>query len=105
MRDPFYGYGDHDMLENFGQAVKIIHLDHPHEDWITAVTSVLATIMQLSQFGRIRAGRGADLIVTRARDWHELLSGFQADQVVIRHGKAIDTALPDYRQLDDLIRL
>jgi cytosine deaminase len=105
VRDPFYGYGDHDMLENFSQAVKIAHLDHPHEDWITAVTAVPAAIMQLPQFGWIGRGRGADLIVTRARDWHELLSRFQADRVVIRHGKAIDTTLPDYRQLDDLVRL
>lgn len=105
VRDPFYGYGDHDMLENFAQAVKIAHLDHPHEDWITAVTSVPAAIMQLPRFGRIGRGRGADLIATRARDWHELLSRFQADRVVIRHGKAIDTTLPDYRQLDDLVRI
>jgi len=105
VRDPYYGYGDHDMLENFAQAVKIAHLDHPHEDWITAVTSVPAAIMQLPQFGRIGRGRGADLIVTRARDWHELLARFQADRVVIRNGKAIDTTLPDYRQLDDLVRI
>jgi cytosine deaminase len=105
VRDPFHGYGDHDMLENFTQAVKIAHLDHPHEDWITAVTAVPAAIMQLPQFGRIGRGRGADLIVTRARDWHELLSRFQADRVVIRRGKAIDTTLPDYRQLDDLVRI
>jgi cytosine deaminase len=105
VRDPYYGYGDHDMLENFAQAVKIAHLDHPHEDWITAVTSVPAQIMQLPQFGKIGRGRGADLIVTRARDWHELLARFQADRVVIRNGKAIDTTLPDYRQLDDLVRI
>ena len=93
------------MLENFSQAVKIAHLDHPHEDWITAVTSVPAAIMQLPQFGRIGQGRGADLIVLKARDWSEMLSRFQADRVVIRHGKAIDTTLPDYRQLDDLVRI
>lgn len=105
VRDPFHGYGDHDMLENYAQAVKIAHLDYPHEDGITAATSVPAAIMQLPQFGRIGRGRGADLIVTRARDWHELLSRFQADRVVIRDGKAIDTTLPGYRQLDDLVRI
>lgn len=105
VRDPFHGYGDHDMLENFAQAVKIAHLDHPHEDWITAVTSVPAAIMQLPQFGKIGEGRGADLIVTKARDWHELLARFQADRVVIRNGRAIDTTLPDYRELDDLVRI
>jgi len=105
VRDPFYGYGDHDMLENFTQAVKIAHLDHPHDDWVTAVTSVPAEIMNLPQLGRIGQGRGADLIVLKARDWSETLSRFQADRVVIRNGKAIDTALPDYRELDDLVRI
>ena len=83
-RDPFYAYGDHDMLESFTQAVKIAHLDHPHEDWITAATAVPAAIMQLPQFGTIGRGRGADLIVLKARDWHEMLARFQADRVVIR---------------------
>jgi cytosine deaminase len=105
VRDPFHAYGDHDMLESFTQAVKIAHLDHPHADWITATTSVPAAIMQLPQFGTIGRGRGADLIVLRARDWHEALARFQADRVVIRNGKAIDTTLPDYRQLDDLVRI
>jgi cytosine/creatinine deaminase len=105
VRDPFYAYGDHDMLETFAQAVKIAHLDHPHADWITATTSVPAAIMRLPQFGTIGRGRGADLIVLKARDWHEALARFQADRVVIRKGRAIDTSLPDYRQLDDLVRI
>jgi cytosine deaminase len=105
VRDPFHGYGDHDMLESFTQAVKIAHLDHPHADWITATTSVPAAIMQLPQFGTIGRGRGADLIVLKARDWHEALARVQADRVVIRKGRGIDTTLPDYRQLDDLVRI
>jgi cytosine deaminase len=105
VRDPFHAYGDHDMLETFAQAVKIAHLDHPHSDWITATTSVPAAIMQLPQFGTIGRGKGADLIVLKARDWHEALARFQADRVVIRKGRGIDTTLPDYRQLDDLVRV
>jgi len=105
VRDPFHAYGDHDMLESFAQAVKIAHLDHPHDDWITATTSVPAAIMQLPHFGTIGRGHGADLIVLKARDWHEALARFQADRVVIRRGRAIDTTLPDYRQLDDLVRI
>jgi cytosine deaminase len=105
VRDPFHAYGDHDMLETFAQAVKIAHLDHPHDDWITATTSVPAAIMQLPHFGTIGRGCGADLIVLKARDWHEALARFQADRVVIRKGRAIDTTLPDYRQLDDLVRI
>ena len=104
VRDPFYGYGDHDMLESFAQAVKIAHLDHPFGDWITATTSVPAAIMQLGEFGQVSRGKPADLIVLKARDWNEMLSRFQADRVVIRKGRAIDTTLPDYRELDDLVR-
>jgi cytosine deaminase len=67
---------------------------------------VPAAIMQLDQtYGRIGAGRSADLIVLRARDYGEMLSRFQADRVVIRNGRAIDTTLPDYRELDDLVRI
>jgi cytosine deaminase len=105
VRDPFYGYGDHDMLETFTQAVKIAHLDHPHGDWMRTVTAVPAAIMQLKQFGHVGRGTPADLIVLRARDYSEMLARFQADRVVIRRGKAIDTTLPDYRELDDLVRL
>ena len=47
----------------------------------------------------------ADLIVLKARDYGEMLSRFQADRVVIRNGRAIDTTLPDYRELDDLVRI
>lgn len=106
VRDPFYAYGDHDMLESFSQAVKIAHLDHPYGDWITAATSVPAAIMQLDRtYGRIGAGRPADLIVLKARDYGEMLSRFQADRIVIRNGRAIDTTLPDYRELDDIVRI
>jgi cytosine deaminase len=28
----------------------------------------------------------------------------QADRIVVRAGRAIDTTLPDYRELDDLMR-
>jgi hypothetical protein len=28
-RDPFYAYGDHDMIETLRDSVKILHIDHP----------------------------------------------------------------------------
>ncbi|MGB3553427.1 MAG: cytosine deaminase, partial [Jannaschia sp.] len=33
-RDPFYAYGDLDMLEVLRQATRIAHLDHSRADWI-----------------------------------------------------------------------
>jgi cytosine deaminase len=102
-RDPFYAYGDHDMLDTFTQAVKIAHLDHPVGDWIAAVSATPADIMQLSNAGRLHAGNPADLLVLRARNYSELLSRHQFDRTVIRNGRAIDTTLPDYRLLDELM--
>lgn len=102
-RDPFYAYGDHDMLDTFAAAVKIAQLDHPVDDWIAAATSTPAAIMGLPA-NTLRAGAPADLVLVRARTYSELLARPQFDRVVLRGGRAIDTTLPDYRELDDLMR-
>ncbi|MGE5148032.1 MAG: cytosine deaminase [Candidatus Eiseniibacteriota bacterium] len=101
-RDPFYGFGDHDVLEVFTQATRIAHLDRPYADWPRAVTTTPADVMGLAGRGGIRVGVPADLVLFRARSMSELLSRRQADRVVLRNGRAIDTTLPDYRELDDL---
>ena len=101
-RDPFYAYGDHDMLDTFTQAVKILQLDHPFGDWIRAATETPAAIMGIER-GRLTVGAPADLIVLKARSYSEMLSRSQFDRAVMRDGRAIDTTLPDYRLLDDLM--
>jgi cytosine deaminase len=52
----------------------------------------------------IGAGQTADLVLFGARSWTELLARPQADRTVLRSGQAIDRTLPDYRELDDLMR-
>lgn len=99
-RDPFYAYGDHDMLEVFREAVRIAHLDHPVGHWPDAVTATPARLM--GREAAIREGAAADLVLLRARAWHEALSRHQADRIVLRAGRAIDTTLPDYAELDRL---
>jgi cytosine deaminase len=99
-RDGFYAYGDHDGVEVLTQSVRIAHLDHPFGDWCRTVTHTPATMMGLPQFGQIGVNQPADLILFRARNWNELLSRPQGDRVVLRQGMAIDTTLPDYRELD-----
>jgi cytosine/creatinine deaminase len=101
-RDPFYGYGDHDMLEVMREAVRIAHLDRPYGAWPNAFARTPADVMGLKA-GRIAAGAPADLVIFRARRFSELLSRHQADRVVLRDGRAIDAALPDYRELDDIV--
>lgn len=103
VRDPYYAYGDHDMLEVFTHAVRIAHLDHPFDDWARAATQTPAAIMKLPTVGVIREGGPADLVVLRARSFSEMLARRQSDRAVIRRGVAIDTTLPDYSLLDDLV--
>ena len=102
-RDPFYAYGDLDMTEVFREAVRLLHLDHPVGDWPRAVTTTPADVMGLPAHGRIREGSPADLVLYRARNWSELLARPQADRVVLRAGRPIDTTLPDYRELDSRV--
>ncbi|MEG4453420.1 cytosine deaminase [Microcoleus sp. N9_A1] len=102
-RDPFYGFGDHDVLEVFNMSVRIAHLDRPWEDWPRTVTTTPADLMGLPNLGKIAVGVPADLILFKARNFSELLSRSQRDRTVWRQGKEIDTTLPDYRELDDLL--
>jgi len=100
-RDPFYSFGDHDVLEVFTQAVRIAHLDMPYSDWPCIVTKTPADLINLPNVGRIGVGLPADLILFKGRNFSELLSRPQHDRIVVRNGKSIDTTLPDYSELDE----
>ena len=99
-RDPFYGFGDLDLAEVFREAVRIGHLDLPVGDWAATVTSLPASVMGVP-YG-LSPGQPADLIMFSARDYSELLSRPQADRLVLRAGRPIDTTPPNYRELDHL---
>jgi cytosine deaminase len=101
-RDPFYAYGDLDMVELFREAVRILHLDHPFGDWPALVSRHPAAIMGLPDRGVIRAGAPADLVVMEGRRFSEVLARPQARRMVLRAGRPIDTTPPDYAELDAL---
>jgi len=101
-RDPFYAYGDLDMLEVFREATRILHLDHSQRPWLRMLGAASAGVMGLPEHGLIAAGQPADLVLTPARTLPELLSRPQSDRVVLVAGRAVDTTLPDYRELDPL---
>ena len=103
-RDPFYAYGDLDMVEVYREATRILHLDHPMGAWPDAVSAIPAAAMGIAP-PRIEAGASADLILFRARTMTELLSRPQSDRVVLRAGRPIDTTPPDYRELDAIVGL
>ena len=72
--------------------------------WASLVARAPAAILgRGSDHGVIAAGRAADLVLFRARNWTELLARPQSDRTVVRAGHAIDRTLPDYRELDDLV--
>lgn len=102
-RDPFHGYGDHDALEVFSWSTKIAHLDRPYQDWCRAITSTPADLMHLPTVGRIGVGLPADLVLFKARRYNELFSRNQHDRIILRAGYAIDTTLPAYTELDNLL--
>jgi cytosine deaminase len=101
-RDPFFMFGDHDMLETWREFVRIAHLDCAPGQWAAAVTRRPADVMGLRDLGRIEPGTRADLILFRARTVSELLARPQSDRVVLRRGRVSRATLPDHAELDGL---
>lgn len=100
-RDPFYAYGDLDMMEVWREATRVLHLDHPVGEWPRAVSATPAAIMGLADRDRLAPGAPADLVVFGARSWSELFSRPQTHRTVVRNGALIAAEPPDYRELDD----
>lgn len=101
-RDPFFMFGDHDMLETWREFVRIAHLDLAPGAWAASVTRQPADIMRRPDLGRIEPGARADLVLFRARKVSELLARPQSDRVVLRRGRVSQARLPDYEDLDPL---
>ncbi|GIT91690.1 amidohydrolase [Jannaschia pagri] len=102
-RDPFYAYGDLDMLEVMRQATRIAHLDHSRADWCDAFAATPASACGFAAAG-LAPGDPADLVIFKAREWTELYARPQHDRIVLRAGQAIDRTLPDYAELDPIVR-
>lgn len=98
-RDPFYPYGDQDLLQAWAIAVLVGHL-HPKE-WIGSITRTAADLLGLAEGGRIAPGEPADFMVFAARSYGELLSRPQSNRRVFRNGVEVTVPLPSYRQLRD----
>ncbi|MEO9824296.1 MAG: cytosine deaminase [Paracoccaceae bacterium] len=101
-RDPFYAYGDLDMVEVMQQATRIGHLDHSHAQWPNAFLKNPAKACGFDA-PSLEPGAPADLIIFKSRDWSEFFSRPQSDRIVLRNGQPIDATLPDYSELDHLM--
>jgi len=105
-RDPFYAYGDLDGFEVLREGARILQFDHPQDQafaWARSVGADPAAIADFAYTATIAQDAPADLVVFRARSWTELMARPQMDRTVLRAGAAVDTTLPDYRELDDLM--
>lgn len=101
-RDPFYAYGDLDMIEVMREATRICQLDHSGSDWVRAFTATPAAACGFSA-PSLAPGAPADLVICKARSWTELFARPQSDRIVLRAGRQIDRTLPDYAELDPLM--
>jgi cytosine deaminase len=101
-RDPFYAYGDMDMVEVLREATRIGHLDHSGTDWIRSVLTNPARACGFTP-PSLASGAPADLVLFKARNWTEFFARPQSDRIVIRNGKQITRVLPDYAALDPLM--
>ena len=98
-RDPFYAYGDLDMIEVMREATRIAHLDHAALDWAQAFVTAPAHACGFAA-PSLTPGAPADLVICKARSWTELFARPQSDRIVIRNGVQIDRTLPDFAELD-----
>lgn len=101
-RDPFFAYGDHDMLDTWRQAVRILHLDHPYADAPALAGPTPAGIMGIDA-GTIGVGRPADLMILEAWSLDQVISRPHADRVILRKGMLANRALPSYSTLADFL--
>ena len=103
-RDPFYAYGDLDMVEVYRMATRTVHFDHPVADWPKTVLANPAKAMGLDgTYGRLAEGGPADFVICEGRSWTEVLSRPESGRIVVRDGAVIDRALPAYEELDHLM--
>lgn len=86
VQDPFYPYGDFDMVDVFRSAVRTAHLETDIGSWAARQFREAAKACGFSQHGLVAAGAPADLIILDAGDWLDLMSRSSAGRVVLRGG-------------------
>jgi cytosine deaminase len=100
-RDSFYAYGDHDVVDTYRQAVRILHLDHPLGGSPAIVSASPARIGHFEGHGQLVVGAPARFIVFNARTLNEIVSRPQADRVIIERGARLRADMPEYSELWD----
>ena len=71
-RDPFYAYGDLDMLEVYREATRILQFDHSERPWMKTVAATPGEMMGLPN-GRMAVGAPAGLVLDARADDERVL--------------------------------
>lgn len=98
VQDPFFPFGDFDMLDIFRAAVGVAHLDRELGDWAVRIFRDAAFATGFDQHGRIAPGRPADLVIFEATGWYDLLGQSQSNRLVCRDGAFIHTSMSSLRE-------
>jgi cytosine deaminase len=96
-RDPFYAYGDHDMLDTFRQSLRVLHLDHPYADAASLAGPAPGAIMGI-EAGSIGVGRRADLMILEAWTLDQVIARPQSDRALLRGGRPVRPRPPSYAE-------
>lgn len=104
VRDAFHAWGDYDLLEVLSQSIRIAHLDTRLDCAPALVSSTPASALGLTDTGRVGPGARADLIVTSAVTFNELLARPAAPRRLI-HGESFrEVTLPSLSELPPSLR-
>lgn len=99
VQDAFVPMADFDLLQVLAMGSLTAHLDDPLAHWIDSITTTPATAMGLAWDGRLRIGAPADLVLLTGRNSFEACG--RPQRRVLRRGRLLDAALPDFRELDE----
>ena len=103
-RDAWFPFGDHDMLDTVQLAVRVFQFDNPIRDAIAMAGPIPSDIIRGGTLGRIVEGGPADLLLLSARTLNEAMCRPQADRIAIRNGVQLTEDLPDFEELDLILR-
>lgn len=90
VQDAFYPFGDFDMLEVLRTMIACGHLDQDL-DGAMALGLDGGALAMGQAMPRIELGGPADFTCFRAQDWLGLLAGTQAERLVLRGGRLVET--------------
>lgn len=99
VQDPFYPYGDYDMVDVFRSAVRAAHLDGEIVDWLERQFRSASAACGFAAHGMLEAGGAANLVIFDACDLYDLVSAPSCERMVLRDGQPLDPVSFNLRDL------